>query len=72
MSNQIIFDHITKAIENMKNKGWETRYGQETLMYDVFDAYDSRENLIVEASRYRKIIWIFNSWYIDFKSTKNL
>ena len=48
-SNQIIFDHITKAIENMKNKGWETRYGQETLMYDVFDAYDSRENLIVEA-----------------------
>ena len=72
-SNQIIFDHITKAIENMKNKGWETRYGQETLMYDVFDAYDSRENLIVEAaSRYRKIIWIFNSWYIDFKSTKNL
>lgn len=49
VSNQIIFDHITKAIENMKNKGWETRYGQETLMYDVFDAYDSRENLIVEA-----------------------
>lgn len=48
-SNQIIFDHITKAIENMKNKGWEARYGQETLMYDVFDAYDSRENLIVEA-----------------------
>ncbi|HEE8751438.1 TPA: ATP-dependent DNA helicase [Staphylococcus aureus] len=48
-SNQIIFDHITKAIENMKNKGWETRYGQETLIYDVFDAYDSRENLIVEA-----------------------
>lgn len=48
-SNQIIFDHITKAIENMKNKGWETRYGQEALMYDVFDAYDSRENLIVEA-----------------------
>lgn len=48
-SNQIIFDHMTKAIENMKNKGWETRYGQETLMYDVFDAYDSRENLIVEA-----------------------
>lgn len=48
-SNQIIFDHITKAIENMKNKGWETRYGQETLMYDVFDAYDSKENLIVEA-----------------------
>ncbi|HEE8660226.1 ATP-dependent DNA helicase [Staphylococcus aureus] len=48
-SNQIIFDHITKAIENMKNKGWETRYGQETLMYDVFDAYDSRKNLIVEA-----------------------
>ncbi|HDH1573475.1 TPA: ATP-dependent DNA helicase [Staphylococcus aureus] len=45
----MIFDHITKAIENMKNKGWETRYGQETLMYDVFDAYDSRENLIVEA-----------------------
>ncbi|MCE5005706.1 hypothetical protein [Staphylococcus chromogenes] len=45
-SNQIIFDYITKAIENMKNKGWETRYGQETLMYDVFDAYDSRENLI--------------------------
>ncbi|MDI1784088.1 ATP-dependent DNA helicase [Staphylococcus aureus] len=33
----------------MKNKGWETRYGQEALMYDVFDAYDSRENLIVEA-----------------------
>ncbi|MCG1866547.1 ATP-dependent DNA helicase [Staphylococcus epidermidis] len=49
VSNQIIFDHITKAIENMKNKGWETRYGQDTLMYDVFDAYDSRENLIVEA-----------------------
>lgn len=48
-SNQIIFDHITKAIENMKNKGWETRYGQEALMYDVFDAYDSKENLIVEA-----------------------
>lgn len=48
-SNQIIFDHITKAIENMKNKGWEARDGQETLMYDVFDAYDSRENLIVEA-----------------------
>lgn len=48
-SNQIIFDHITKSIENMKNKGWETRYGQEALMYDVFDAYDSRENLIVEA-----------------------
>ena len=48
-SNQIIFNHITKAIENMKNKGWETRYGQEALMYDVFDAYDSRENLIVEA-----------------------
>lgn len=48
-SNQIIFDHITKAIENMKNKGWETRDGQEALMYDVFDAYDSRENLIVEA-----------------------
>ncbi|HHC5392009.1 TPA: ATP-dependent DNA helicase [Staphylococcus aureus] len=33
----------------MKNKGWETRYGQEALMYDVFDAYDSKENLIVEA-----------------------
>ena len=48
-SNQIIFNHITKAIENMKNKGWETRYGQEALMYDVFDAYDSKENLIVEA-----------------------
>ena len=48
-SNQIIFDHITKAIENMKNKGWETRYGQEALMYDVFDAYDSKENLIVDA-----------------------
>lgn len=48
-SNQIIFDHITKAIENMKNKGWEARDRQETLMYDVFDAYDSRENLIVEA-----------------------
>ena len=28
-SNQIIFDHITKAIENMKNKGGKQGMGKK-------------------------------------------
>ena len=44
-----LYNQLNQAIENMLNNGLEARDGQEELMYDVLHAYETNENLIVEA-----------------------
>ncbi|UXU83931.1 DEAD/DEAH box helicase [Mammaliicoccus sciuri] len=49
MNYQKIYQEIFDALQNMKEMGMETRVGQENLMYNVFEAFEKNENIIVEA-----------------------
>ena len=49
MNYNSIYQETYDALENMHKAGMETREGQENLMFNVCQAFENNENVIVEA-----------------------
>ncbi len=47
---QDIYNKITESFDDTKLQGFEYRDGQMTMIYDILDAFEKKQNLIVEAS----------------------